>query len=275
MFQAYAGDSVVAILAGQMSVEAASRRGLAGPFELSVLVLAVAALLVSLFWGENVAVSTNGHGIKPSIQEALQVILKDPKIMLVGTAQSLFEASMYIFIMQWPPTVARAIQIMYGGKPEIPYGSIMSCFMACCLLGSTVFGIFAKTGVPIEDSTMSMLTIAALAMGSATTAASSPEAPLVSLVVSFLVFEACVGVYFPSSGLLRSTFIPDTHRSIIMSLFGIPLNILVISVFLASNHLGISGSLGVSTGALNLAVMCMIKLHSMLRTSSPMAIRYT
>lgn len=275
LVQAYAGDSVVAILAGQLSVEAASRRGPTGPFELSVLILAVAGLLIAFLWGENVAESTNSNGNKPSIQTALQVILKDPKIMLVGAAQSLFEASMYIFIMQWPPTVARAIQIMYGDTPDIPYGSVMSCFMACCLLGSTAFGIFAKRGVPTEDSTASMLTVAALAMGSATTAASAPEAPLVSLVVSFLVFEACVGMYFPSSGLLRSTYVPEAQRSIIMSLFGIPLNILVISVFLASNRLGVSGSLGVSTGALNLAVMCMIKLHSMIRTSSPTAIRYT
>jgi len=272
--QAYAGDSIVAILAGQLSVAAATQRGPTGPFELSILFLAIGGLLIVLLWGENVAESTNGGDTKPSIHDAIQVIRKDPKIMLVGAAQSLFEASMYIFIMQWPPTITRAIQMSYGGSTATPYGSILSCFMACCLLGSTLFGHFAKAEVPTEESTASMLTIAALAMGSATTAASSPDAPLVSLVVSFLVFEGCVGMYFPSSGCLRSTYVPDAHRSIIMSLFGIPLNVLVVTVFLANQRLGVRGSLGVSTAALNLAAMCMFKLHSMTRTSSPAIRQY-
>ena len=38
-----------------------------------------------------------------------------------------------------------------------------------------------------------------------------------------------------------------------MNLFGIPLNLLVISVFLSIRRLGVSGALRVATGALGLA----------------------
>ena len=66
-------------------------------------------------------------------------------------------------------------------------------------------------------------------------------------------FELCVGMYFPSIGTLRSRHVPDSHRSVIMNLFGIPLNLLVISVFLSIRRLGVSGALRVATGALGLA----------------------
>lgn len=257
----------MAIAAGQLAGAAASQRGPTGPFELSVGFLAMGGLLTALLWGENKAEGTNGDDTKPSIKDAVEVIRKDPKIMMVGAAQSLFEAAMYIFVLQWPPSIMRAIGRAYGSDATTPYGTIFSCFMACCLLGSTLFGQFAKMGVATEESTASMLTTAALAMGAAATAAASPAAPLASLVAAFFVFEACVGFYFPSIGTLRSKYVPDSHRSVIMNLFGIPLNVLVVSVFLANQRLGVSGALSISTGALALAAMSMYKLRSMTRKS--------
>lgn len=260
----------MAIIACQLSVTAANHRGLTGPFELSIVFLLIGGLLITLLWKENTARnSENDTTNKPSIHEALQVICNNPNILLLGAAQSFFEASMYIFIMQWPPTISHAVEMVYGTGAETPYGTVLSCFMASCLMGATLFGHLSKLGIPTEESTALMLTVAALAMGSATTAASTPEAPLASLVIVFLVFEGCVGMYFPSTSALRSKYVPDAHRSIIMTLFGIPLNVLVVSVFLANQRLGVSGSLGIATGALNVSAMCMYKLHSMSRRQSP------
>ena len=55
---------------------------------------------------------------------------------------------------------------------------------------------------------------------------------LVAVVAAFLVFEVCVGMYFPSIGTLRSRYIPESHRSVIVNIFGIPLNLIVVAVFL-------------------------------------------
>lgn len=250
------------------------KRGPTGPFELSILILIIGGILITLLWGENVAESSKDD-TKPSIMEAVNVIRKDPRIALVGAAQSLFEASMYIFIMQWPPTVSHAIETAFESKNVVtPYGTILSCFMACYFVGAAFFRHLARFGIATEESTASMLTIASLSMGSATKVASSAEAPLASLIVSFFAFEACVGLYFPSTGSLRSKYVPDAHRSIIMNLFGIPLNVLVVTVFLLNERLGVSGSLGVATGALNLSAICMYKLHSMTRPSSPSISKY-
>mmetsp|Transcript_53005 Transcript_53005/g.128588 ORF Transcript_53005/g.128588 Transcript_53005/m.128588 type:complete len:602 (+) Transcript_53005:72-1877(+) len=258
---AYSGDSIVAILAGQLAGLAAANRGPTGPFELSTGFLMAGGLLASLLWTENLASKDANSSGKPSIKDAIQVVKDDPKIMLVGGVQSLFEAAMYIFVLQWPPAMARAVSKSFGDGVATPYGTVFSCFMACCLFGSTLFGQFAKMSTPkTETVTAGMLAVATLAMTTATaTVSSTMSLPLI--MASFFTFEACVGMYFPSIGTLRSKYVPDSHRSVIMNLFGIPLNILVVGVFLSISKLGLNGALGISSGALALATFCMAKLN--------------
>lgn len=270
---AYAGDSIVAIGAGQLAGYAATRAGPTGPFVLSSGFLALAALLTAVLWKENSYTTSE----KPTIDEAIQVIRKDPKIILVGTVQSLFEAAMYIFVLQWPPAISSAVGTAFGGSATTPYGTVFSCLMASCLLGSTIFGQLARTSISTETSATAMLSVATIAMSIATwtvtttTAASSSSSiaggiQLAMITAAFFAFEACVGMYFPSIGTLRSKYIPDSHRSVIMNLFGIPLNILVVSVFLSIHKLGIGGALAVSSVALGLATFCMTRLEQQQRS---------
>ena len=101
-----------------------------------------------------------------------------------------------------------------------------------------------------------MLVGAAGSMAVATVWGSS----LAAIVASFLVFEACVGFYFPSIGTLRSKYVPESHRSVIVNIFGIPLNLIVVSVFLSIKALGVSGALACSTAALAVAACAQIAL---------------
>ncbi len=319
---AYAGDSIVAILAGKMAGMAASSRGPTGPFELSVVFLALGGLLASFLWKENVAGGGGGGGggdggskskddAKPTIRDAIVVVRSDPKIMLVGAIQSMFEAAMYIFVLNWPPAVSRAIESYYSkfattstSAVGTPYGTVFSCFMACCLLGSTVFGrLTSSAGSPdtrtgnvrkpmsTEGFAVGMLALATAAMGIAalsigtsappvlsgltslpvlsavcakvSSALSCPGAVLSVLMLSLFLFESCVGMYFPTIGTLRSKYFPDSHRSVVMNLFGIPLNAMVVTVFLSIEKLGVRGALGVSTAALAVATACGLKLRGL------------
>jgi len=70
-------------------------------------------------------------------------------------------------------------------------------------------------------------------------------------------------MYFPTIGTLRSKYFPDSHRSVVMNLFGIPLNAMVVTVFLSIEKLGVQGALGVSTTALMVATGCGLKLRSL------------
>ena len=311
--QAYAGDSIVAILAGQIAGFAASQRGPTGPFEVSVGFLILGGLISSLLWKENVASSSSSSGssddsesTKPTIRDAVKVVKSDPKIMLVGAMQSLFESAMYIFVLNWPPAVSKAVSSYFAkfakdtsAAINTPYGTVFSCFMACCLLGSTIFGQLTSSSrvdkdgnsksVSTENFAVGMLALATLAMGSATmaissgapgilskipvvsnilggvaSAISSPASVLGVLIASLFVFESCVGMYFPAIGTLRSKYFPDSHRSVVMNLFGIPLNAMVVSVFLSIERLGVQGALGVSTAALATALGCSLKLKSII-----------
>jgi len=250
---AYAGDSLVAIAAGQLAGAAAAARGPTGPFEISVVFLVAGAMVAMWQWKENVAPVSDLTKEGPTIADAWRVMLKDKKVMLVGAVQSLFEGAMYIFVLQWPPSM---IAVVANGP--VPFGTVFSCFMASCLLGSTLFGALMKRGIEVEKTTAGMLAAATVAMGTATLMGSS----LVAVVAAFLVFEICVGMYFPSIGTLRSRYIPESHRSVIINIFGIPLNLIVVAVFLSISQLGVSGALACSTLALFCATIAQIVLIS-------------
>lgn len=216
--------------------------------------------------------------------------------------QSLFEAAMYIFVLNWPPAVSKAVSAYFAKFAadsstaiSTPYGTVFSCFMACCLLGSTLFNQLTSStkvdkegnskAVSTENFAVGMLGLAALAMGTATLSisssvpvflsplvalfgnlssiASTPGATFSVLMLSLFLFEACVGMYFPTIGTLRSKYFPDSHRSVVMNLFGIPLNAMVVTVFLSIEKLGVQGALGVSTTALAVATACGLKLRSL------------
>jgi len=70
-------------------------------------------------------------------------------------------------------------------------------------------------------------------------------------------------MYFPTIGTLRSKYFPDSHRGVVMNLFGIPLNAMVVTVFLSIERLGVRGALGVSTAALTAAAACGMKLRAL------------
>lgn len=165
---------------------------------------------------------------------------------------------MYIFVLQWPPAISAAIRSsgLWTNAPT-PYGIVFSCFMACCLLGSSLFGKLQAAKVSVETSTTAMLLVAGAAVGFAGFS-SSPG--LAALVASFFAFEACVGMYFPSIGTLRSKYLPDSHRSLLMNIFGIPLNLIVVTVFLSIKSLGVQGALKIASGALAFAFAAMASL---------------
>lgn len=279
---AYAGDAIVAIIAGQLASMANAKEGPTGPFTLSVAFLAIGSLIALFQWKENVApkreptaasITTTGATTttvaidesKPSIKDAMELMLADKKIMLLGAVQALFEGAMYIFVLQWPPAMKAAIASTFGSiGQQVPFGTIFSCFMASCLLGSTMFGALQSKKVDTEVSTTAMLALATTAITAATIVGSSS---LGVLTLALFLFEACVGMYFPSIGTLRSKYLPDSHRSVIMNLIGIPLNLIVVSVFLSIKRLGVTGALACSSVALAGATVSMSLLTSIAKDS--------
>ena len=139
---------------------------------------------------------------------------------------------------------------------------VFSCFMICCMIGSTTFSAVTSRGVEPENTMMAMLLLASVAMAGATLSAGAGASALAPLIASFFAFEACVGMYFPLIGTLRSKYLPDAYRGVIMNLFGIPLNLIVVAVFLSIAKLGLFGALVCSTIALTVASVAQFLLRS-------------
>lgn len=289
---AYLGDSVVAMLAGQLAGKVASRGGPTAPFVISTAFLLAGAALVSLTWRENYGSSSgngsgnggNGSGSQPQAEDgavakataaeagaepsagllgrvgaAWRAMVSDRRILLVGAVQAAFEGAMYTFVLVWPPALKAAVAAAAPAGTSVPFGAVFSCFMACCMLGSSSFSWASRKGVAVEATAVSMLAVGVVAMGLATAAAS--RSALLALSLAFFAFEACVGVYFPTIGTLRGKILPDAHRGAIMNLFGIPLNLIVVGVFLSIGKLKTVGALTCSTSALGCALVAALLLQ--------------
>lgn len=255
---AYLGDSVVAILAGLLAGSAAGLHGPTAPFALSMVFLALGAAVVLTTWRENTAF-TNASAAGAAhatgapevrIVDAWRKILADPRIIGVGTIQALFEGAMYIFVIQWPPAMISVLPCK-----DVPFGAVFSCLMAACMIGSSAFAAVTPH-LSVEVSAAAMLALASLSMAAPALAGGS----LPVVVASFLLFEACVGFYFPAIGTLRSKYVPDTHRGVMMAMFRVPLNVIVVAVMLTMRYLGLRGSLGCSATALALALFAAVRL---------------
>ena len=120
---------------------------------------------------------------------------------------------MFIFVFNWTPC------LMEEGEPVPPFGHIFSCFMIMCMLGSRIFSYLSAV-MPIEQ--IGLMTMALSAVSHLMIVISSD---VVIRFFAFLVFEACVGLYFPMIGTLKGDIVPEDMRSTIYNIYRFPLHV--------------------------------------------------
>merc|ERR1719323_763118 len=76
------------------------------------------------------------------------------------------------------------------------------------------------------------LGVAALAVASAAGASVAPKLALT--FAAFVVFEFCVGLYFPSVGSLKSELVPERVRATMYNIYRVPLNAIVVALLLTN-----------------------------------------
>ncbi|URE33726.1 hypothetical protein MUK42_07371 [Musa troglodytarum] len=156
---------------------------------------------------------------------------KNTKIALLGAIQSLFEGSMYTFVFLWTPALS-------PNDEDIPHGFIFATFMLSSMLGSSIASRLLSRAAPKVESYMQLVfAIAAVTLllpviTSFLVAPSTFKGGSISFggciqLFGFCIFEACVGIFWPSIMKMRSQYIPEEARSTIMNFFRIPLNIFV------------------------------------------------
>ncbi|KAI9826614.1 MAG: hypothetical protein M1832_006210 [Thelocarpon impressellum] len=217
-------NSIVAIVAGVVSEWLVELTGTKrAPFMASAMCLAVAFWVMWTYWGENYGDSAQQSTVHPE-KSALRLVFEDKRILTIGLASCFFEGSMYLFVFFWTPAL-KATRPSAAGAPDLPFGMIFASFMGAVMLGSLLFSALL-TSLPAASPARFLTATFALA-----------SAMLLLTVIyknervtfwSFCVFEACVGIYFPSIGSLKGKVIDDGVRARVYGMLRIPLNIFVV-----------------------------------------------
>ncbi|KAF9876055.1 major facilitator superfamily transporter [Colletotrichum karsti] len=222
-------NSVVAIVSGVASEWLVSVTGTRkAPFLASIGLLVLAAGVIATQWDENYG--STGQQASPSKTSkiskdkkpnSLWATMTDKRVLTIGLASTMFEGSMYLFVVLWSPVLVAA-----SSSPDtLPYGIIFAAFMASTLLASLLYPRLSAM-----VSTPSRLLFAVLLAANAVffalgTGGSRPEQVTFWL---FCLFEACVGLYFPSMGYLKGKVVDDGVRAQVYGALRIPLNMFVV-----------------------------------------------
>jgi len=250
------GNSIVAILAGLLANKASSgdmypmfnsetkesalvwRGGYLNPFDIAFLALISCGILASILWGENYG-SDKSEDIDEdtprksqpwyfAFTSALKAVTSSTEVLLCGLICSLFEGSMYIFVFMWTPAMKDLTKLANPAfDGDLPFGLIFSTFMVCCMAGSSTFSVLMEKKFKVEVIGLAIFCVATCAFG--LMALSSSDT---ATFLSFLLFEVCVGVYFPTMGTMKSVIVPENKRVAIYNLYRVPLNFIVLTSLL-------------------------------------------
>lgn len=237
-------NSAVAIASGVSSewlVAASGTRR--APLAAAVGLLAAAAWVIAARWEENYGDGARGEAkgkgkgtekeskeeAKGAERQGLWDMLKDPRIVCLGLASTMFEGSMYLFVFFWGPalTSARsyeAAKTTGPGAGGLPYGIIFASFMASVLAASLVFN--AAMDRKLVRHTYLLVGI----LGAADLVFYLLEEPRGERLTFWLfcLFEACVGMYWPCMGYLKGRLIEDGVRARLYGVLRVPLNVFVV-----------------------------------------------
>ena len=121
-----------------------------------------------------------------------------------------------------------------GERSALPTGLVFASFMLAMSLGGLLFGLL----VPLVPGGAQTLCIAVYLLSALAMAVPAGSFSFVAVYVSFLTLEAMVGMFNSCGAALRSRFYPEAQQSTLMSLFRLPLNLLVVAGTLLTSRAG-------------------------------------
>eukprot|EP00923_Selenidium_pygospionis_P008048 GHVN01013643.1.p1 GENE.GHVN01013643.1~~GHVN01013643.1.p1 ORF type:complete len:498 (+),score=26.97 GHVN01013643.1:202-1494(+) len=215
------GNGLVAIACGLLASAVVTTFGKVGPFDVSIIVCICLATIIWFTWNENYGKPSQIGGDESffaAVRSAFQTMWDKIDIVLCGSVQACFESSMYTFVFMWTPSL----------PDHINHGLIFACFMTAVIIGSALAAEMKTSKFTLEGTLVLMF------IGAAFSLLVPVFFPLENSLklLSFIVFEVCCGIYFPTFYTLRSIIVPDEARATITNIFRIPLNVIVVMVCL-------------------------------------------
>lgn len=220
-------NSGSAIVAGLIAQLCADKYGYLAPFMVAISPLTTGFILCWRFWEQDATHQTKNLIV--AFQEGLDSM--NNNLWILGIAQSLFLGAMYTFVYLWTPA-------MDATSDNVPYGLVFAIFMVMISIGSA---IFKQVSHHTENIPYWIFSISAVLMALITTNIGNRTVTF----VSFVLFELMCGLMFPTFGSLRATYIPNEHRTTVMNIYRIPLNVFVVITLLNKKNMTLQVAFGV------------------------------
>eukprot|EP01130_Rhizamoeba_saxonica_P014411 TRINITY_DN6294_c0_g1_i1.p1 TRINITY_DN6294_c0_g1~~TRINITY_DN6294_c0_g1_i1.p1 ORF type:complete len:437 (-),score=73.51 TRINITY_DN6294_c0_g1_i1:46-1356(-) len=222
-------NGCAAIFAGILASVVTAKTSFVAPFMIAMVTLIACGFAINFLWSENYGDSNEDN--VALLKMAWEAMKNDKKIAMIGIIQSCFEGSMYVFVFMWTPVLSVAVEEFSDPNFGL-HGLVFSAFMMCIMIGSSIFGIVSKFK-KLEEIVVYFLFASFLSFFLIGTFINNAQI----LLVCFLVFETCCGIYFATMGSLRGKYVPEECRSGVMNIFRIPLNVIVVGILLGIDQL--------------------------------------
>jgi len=219
-------NSGSAILAGLLAQATADRFGYLAPYMTAIIPLTIGMVICERSWATDS--SKCGRSVFAEFQEGIDSMTYN--MWILGVTQSLFLGAMYTFVFLWTPA-------MNVSDKDIPHGLVFSIFMVMISIGSA---IFKRVALHVDKIPYVIFGGGALLMGIVSWSMEQKT----TTFISFALFELICGVMFPTFGSLRATYIPSEHRTTIMNVYRIPLNVFVVVVLLNKKNMSLPFAFG-------------------------------
>jgi len=267
----YLGNGLIAIvcgLAANFLVETIGA-GFVSPFDASSLVLLAGAALIWSTWPENYGDGRDQAGLFQQLRSAMWLIGADRRIALLGAMQGLYEGTMYTFIFLWTPALS-------PNDEHIPHGLVFASFMVACMAGSALSGILMCHGLRPEKYMQAVFLVASVSLavplcvhsysrsvnGGHVRGGMSLEAR--TQMVAFCVFEATIGLFWPSLMKMRSQYVPEEKLSTVINCFRMPVNAFVCVILFNISHMNIDTVFAMCSFFLAVCAVLQWRLHRFL-----------
>ena len=193
----------------------------------------------------------SGSSFLASINSTLSLTMRYPAVLCLGLSQAFFEGGVYTFgtmlrllllfifilifvpwlwtVFMWVPSM---LELMPPGGQALPTGLVFACFMLAMTLGGMIFALL----LPVFPGGCISLAALVFAVAAGTMAVPIFHYEFWWVFIAFLVLECMLGMFASCGGTLRSIYYPEGMQSSIMSMFRLPLNLLVVLGTLLTNN---------------------------------------
>ncbi|CAF1302001.1 unnamed protein product [Adineta steineri] len=177
----------------------------------------------------------------------------DPRIVVLGLCLALFEASLFLFVINWTPVFERTRSST--DQNSLPLGFIFAGYMLVTMIGSFVFYLLVKW------TRVSYFRVVFLLAAAGMTIPIVFPKSLILIIIGFVLFEFCVGISRPSITVSKNTYMPNEIRSTIICYIRIPQILIILIVLFADFSISMELILCVSFNLV--AMLCMLVLRGL------------